>query len=59
MTADEIKTLLKLDPHPVEGGFFKRTYTAQRTVEGPQGTRALEPRSITCWNRARFQRCMC
>jgi uncharacterized protein len=28
MTADEIKTLLKLEPHPVEGGWFRRTYTS-------------------------------
>jgi hypothetical protein len=41
MTADEIKTLLKLAPHPVEGGFFRRTYTAQHTVDLPRGTRAI------------------
>jgi predicted cupin superfamily sugar epimerase len=28
MTADEIKTLLKLEPHPIEGGWFRRTYTS-------------------------------
>ena len=33
MTADEIKTLLKLDPHPVEGGCFRRTYTSSLNVE--------------------------
>ena len=41
MTADEIKTLLKLDPHPVEGGFFRRTYTARATVDLPRGVRAM------------------
>jgi predicted cupin superfamily sugar epimerase len=39
VTAHEIKTLLNLDPHPVEGGFFRRTYTAASTVETPRGTR--------------------
>ena len=33
MTADEIKTLLKLEPHPVEGGYFRRTYTSKLNVE--------------------------
>jgi len=28
MTADEIKTLLRLEPHPVEGGWYRRTYTS-------------------------------
>jgi hypothetical protein len=41
MTAEEIKYLLRLDPHPVEGGFFRRTYTSSGTVELPQGVRAL------------------
>jgi predicted cupin superfamily sugar epimerase len=40
MTADEIKTLLNLSPHPVEGGFFRRTYTSPGTVELPRGARA-------------------
>jgi predicted cupin superfamily sugar epimerase len=39
MTADEIKVLLKLEPHPVEGGFFRRTYTSPGTVELPRGVR--------------------
>ncbi len=55
MTADEIKTLLKLDPHPVEGGFFRRTYTSTGTVVLPRGVRAqgsaiyylLEPGSFS------------
>jgi predicted cupin superfamily sugar epimerase len=32
MTADEIKTLLRLEPHPVEGGFYRRTYTPSVSV---------------------------
>jgi len=40
MTAEEIKTLLRLDPHPVEGGFFRRTYTSPGAVELPRGVRA-------------------
>jgi len=33
MTAAEIKALLKLEAHPVEGGFFRRTYTSDRNVD--------------------------
>lgn len=40
MTADEIKKRLNLDPHPVEGGYFRRTYTSASNVELPRGTRA-------------------
>ena len=40
MTAEEIKKRLKLDPHPVEGGFYRRTYTSPGTVGLPRGTRA-------------------
>jgi predicted cupin superfamily sugar epimerase len=55
MTADEIKKLLNLEPHPVEGGFFRRTYTSAGTVELPRGVRAqgtaiyylLEPGSFS------------
>jgi predicted cupin superfamily sugar epimerase len=32
MTAEEIKTLLKLEPHPVEGGWYRRTYTSAVSV---------------------------
>jgi predicted cupin superfamily sugar epimerase len=39
MTADEIKNLLKLEPHPVEGGFYRRTYTAGGAVQLPRGIR--------------------
>lgn len=40
MTADQIKSLLKLEPHPVEGGSFRRTYTSTGRVELPCGVRA-------------------
>jgi predicted cupin superfamily sugar epimerase len=40
MTAEEIKALLKLEPHPVEGGSFRRTYTSAGSVELPRGVRA-------------------
>lgn len=39
MTASEIKALLKLEPHPIEGGSFRRTYTSAGTVDLPRGTR--------------------
>jgi predicted cupin superfamily sugar epimerase len=39
MTADEIKTLLNLQPHPREGGFFRRTYTASGTIDLSRGSR--------------------
>jgi hypothetical protein len=40
MTADQIKSLLHLEPHPVEGGWFRRTYTSAGSVELQQGRRA-------------------
>ena len=40
MTAAEIKNFLKLEPHPIEGGWFRRTYTSGGTVESPRGVRA-------------------
>jgi len=40
MTADEIKKLLRLEPHPVEGGFYRRTYTSPGTVGLARGMRA-------------------
>ena len=40
MTYEEIKSLLKLEPHPIEGGWFRRTYTSGGTVELPRGARA-------------------
>lgn len=42
MTANEIKALLGLEPHPVEGGFFRRTYTSSAdTVETDRGRRNI------------------
>jgi hypothetical protein len=41
VTADQIKTLLNLQPHPIEGGFFRRTYTSAGAVELPRGSRAI------------------
>lgn len=41
MTANEIKNLLKLVPHPVEGGYFKRTYTSSANLDLSRGTRPL------------------
>lgn len=40
MTAEEIKTLLRLRAHPLEGGFFRRTYTSGLSVEVERGRRA-------------------
>jgi predicted cupin superfamily sugar epimerase len=40
MTTDELKRLLDLRPHPVEGGCFRRTYTSPGNVDLPRGTRA-------------------
>jgi len=40
MTAGEIKTLLNLRPHPVEGGWFRRTYTSAGNIALPRGNRA-------------------
>ena len=32
MTADEIRRLLRLEPHPIEGGWYRRTYTSSVSV---------------------------
>ncbi|MFY9856039.1 MAG: cupin domain-containing protein [Terracidiphilus sp.] len=39
MTADEIKTRLKLEPHPTEGGFYRRTYISGTEVALAHGVR--------------------
>ena len=39
MTADEIKKLLNLNPHPVEGGHFRRTFTSAGNLDLPRGSR--------------------
>ena len=41
MTASEIKALLKLEPHPIEGGSFRRTYTSNQSVRLDRGERAM------------------
>jgi predicted cupin superfamily sugar epimerase len=40
MTADKIKSLLKLEPHPREGGCFCQTYVAQETLNLQRGVRS-------------------
>jgi uncharacterized protein len=40
MTASEIKALLKLEPHPIEGGSFRQTYVSAGTVDLPRGLRS-------------------
>jgi uncharacterized protein len=32
VTADEIRRLLRLEPHPIEGGWYRRTYTSPVSV---------------------------
>jgi predicted cupin superfamily sugar epimerase len=39
VTADEIKKMLNLEPHPVEGGYFRRTYTSAANAELARGSR--------------------
>ena len=39
MTADQIKALLKLEAHPIEGGHFRRTYTSKLSLDTERGTR--------------------
>ena len=39
MTADEIKSLLKLEPLTFEGGFFRRTFVSSTAVEFQRGSR--------------------
>lgn len=34
MTAEELKRLLQLEPHPREGGWFRQTWRAQETIAG-------------------------
>jgi predicted cupin superfamily sugar epimerase len=40
MTSGEIKQLLQLSPHPIEGGSYRRTYTSTATLTLPRGQRA-------------------
>jgi len=39
VTAQQIKTLLNLQPHPIEGGSYRRTYTSPVSLEPPRGAR--------------------
>ncbi len=39
MSSAEIKRLLKLEPHPVEGGWYRRTYTSEVSVALLRGVR--------------------
>jgi predicted cupin superfamily sugar epimerase len=41
MTAEEIKQFLKLEPHPMEGGFYRRTFTSPHGVGMPRGDRPM------------------
>jgi predicted cupin superfamily sugar epimerase len=41
VTAEQIKTLLNLQPHPIEGGWYRRTYTAAGSVDLGHGTRSV------------------
>src|SRR3954451_6633239 len=41
MTADDVIRLLKLQPHPVEGGFFRETYRSAMAVAAHGGTRSV------------------
>ena len=50
MTAEEIIALLKLRPHPNEGGFFSETYRAEETIPANVlSSRYSGPRAVgTC-----------
>jgi len=39
MTADQIRQMLRLEPHPVEGGWYRRTYTSDVSVALLRGVR--------------------
>jgi uncharacterized protein len=39
MTAEEIRKLLHLEPHPIEGGWYRRTYTSDVSVALLRGVR--------------------
>lgn len=40
MTAEQIKKLLKLDPHPIEGGHFRQTWVSSGKLDLTRGTRS-------------------
>ena len=41
MTADEVIAHLKLQPHPVEGGFFRETYRSAETLPRAEAVRSV------------------
>lgn len=41
MTTDEMKRQLGLEPHPIEGGYYRRTYMSTGAVDLARGTRAF------------------
>ncbi len=41
MTADDVIRVLSLQPHPVEGGFFRETYRTTATLPTPGGVRSV------------------
>jgi len=41
MTVEQIKSLLNLQPHPKEGGFFAETYRCNQTCQTAAGERSL------------------
>lgn len=41
MNADEIKKLLQLQPHPIEGGHFRQTYSAETQIRLARGDRSV------------------
>jgi predicted cupin superfamily sugar epimerase len=46
MTADEVIEFLKLQPHPVEGGFFRETYRSAETLPANALPRQGDARSV-------------
>lgn len=39
LSPDEIKAMLNLQPHPIEGGFYRRTYTSFASLQLQRGVR--------------------
>jgi uncharacterized protein len=40
VTAEQIKALLELAPHPIEGGHFRQTWASPGIIDLPRGTRS-------------------
>jgi predicted cupin superfamily sugar epimerase len=64
LTADQIRALLKLEPHPIEGGYFVETYQSALRIPKAsccrktiRATGPPAPLSITCLRRTRFPPC--